>query len=80
MVMKKQMTAMNEYRKATFSFNSAKSRLFRIAGTCLAYMIGTGQVTLDMDWNTFMSAFSSPMHVIGMLGVVLIGGSTGGSK
>lgn len=72
--------AVGNYTRATFSLDSLKSRLFRIGGTCLAYMIGTGQITQEMNWESFISAFSSPMHVIGMLGVVFIAGSTGGSK
>ncbi len=72
--------SMGSYGRATFSLSSVKSRMFRVAGTCLAYMVGTGQVTQDMNWESFIGAFSSPMHVIGMLGVVFIAGSTGGNK
>lgn len=69
------------YVSTTFSLANLKSRIFRAATACVAYMVGTGQLTAELDWEQFISAFSSPIHVIGMAGVLLAAGSTsGGSK
>lgn len=80
MVMQKQITAVNEYRKTTMSLVNAKARILRMAGTCIAYMIGTGQLTQGMSWESFIEAFSSPAHVVGLLGVLFASGSTSGGK
>jgi len=69
------------YVSTTFSLANLKARLFRAGGACVAYMIGTGQITGEMQWEHFITAFSSPIHVIGLAGVLLAASSTaGGAK
>ncbi len=69
-----------EYVSTTFSLANLKSRFFRAATACIAYMIGTGQLTAELDWEQFISAFSSPVHVIALAGVIFAAGSTSGGK
>lgn len=77
--MTKYIQAAKAHGRTNFSFAFAKARLFRIVGTTIAYWVGLGIITTDMQWGAFGTFVSNPAQVIGLIALWAVAGSTAGN-